>query len=127
MYCNRHMEKSNISNMVVKIKSKNQVLVDTYDNVSAYPECELSAFISNGDKYFAKGQYFYMDEEDRKVIKNFDKDFTPEQIDQLFASLNLSYPEDSTYSEQDYINRMAGLKYIVASEGRFGLTINDWE
>ena len=112
---------------IVTIKSNKEVVIDTFNNISAFPMCEIMTFTQYEDGFDACGRYFYMDGEIRKEIKGFNRTFLNEQADALFEALNIQYPQDATYSEKRNLEVQAGLMYLVSTEAFWGLTGSDWE
>lgn len=112
---------------IVTIKSKKEVVIDTFNNISTFPMCEIITFTQYEDGFDACGRYFYMDGEVRKEIKGFNRTFLNEQADALFEALNIQYPQDATYSEKRNLEVQAGLMYLVSTEGFWGLKGSDWE
>lgn len=112
---------------IVTIKSNKEVVIDTFNNLNAYPMCELLTFTQYETGFDACGRYFYMDGEEIKELKGFVRTFTNEQADALFEALNIQYPQDATYSEKRNLEVQAGLMYLVSTEGFWGLTGSDWE
>ena len=117
--------------MIAKLTSKKEVVIDTFDNTTAYPSCEIITFTKLEGKYSINGRYYVseiVDEvETKTTIRSFSLEYTNAQIDGLFNSLNITYPDGISFSERDTINVAAGLKAVVGSENRWGLSLNDWE
>lgn len=115
--------------MIALLKSTKSVLVDALDNIEAKPQCALITFTEVEGGFGANGKYFYEVEgqEESVMIRDFDKFFSNAEADALFNQLNIQYPEGATYSEMRTLEKEAALKYVVASENRFGLTIQDYE
>lgn len=120
-----------IKNMIVKVKSKKEVLVDTFDNITTFPECEIYTYTKTEEGYVINGRYFYTFEEDginkTSTIKDFVRILSNLEIDTLFSSLTINYPTSITLSQKDALHIKLGLMYLLGSEQRWGLTINDWE
>lgn len=128
--------------MIAKLKSKKEVVINSFKGIKATPQCELITW-THGDNsedgknevFSANGQYFYEKtitvnevESTQKIIINaFNRELKAVEVDQLFPLLNIKYPVDATYSQKKRIEVAAGLKYIVSSEGYWGLTGEDWE
>ena len=117
--------------MITKLTSKKEVLIDTFDKIYAKPICELITFTKVKDKYVSQGAYYYIvgegETEEKKLIRPFSKEASNTEIDALFNSLSLTYPEGATYSEIDDINMKAGLMATVVFEARWDLGEEDWE
>lgn len=127
--------------MIAKIKSNKSVVIDTFKNVTAAPQCEIITW-THGDNsedganevFAANGQYFYEkvttangeENIEKVVIHAFNRGLTAAEADQLFTILNITYPDGATYSEKKRIEVLAGLKCIVASEKYWGLEGSDW-
>lgn len=112
---------------IVTIKSNKEVVIDTFNNISAFPMCEIMTFTQYEDGFDACGRYFYMDDKAKIEIKTFNRTFLNEQADALFEALNIQYPQDATYSEKRNLEVQAGLTYLVSTEGFWGLKGSDWE
>lgn len=128
---------------IVTIKSKEEVIIDTFKNVKATPMCEILTFTQYEDGFDANGRYFYLTTKEvekevegetvteevtnRTEISSFNRTLTNAEADGLFNALALEFPEDATYSEKRKIEVTAGLMYLVNAEGYWGLTSNDWE
>lgn len=128
--------------MIAKIKSNKSVVIDTFNNVTATPQCEIITW-THGDNsedgvnevFAANGQYFYEkvttangeESIEKVIIHAFNRELKATESDQLFPMLNIQYPDGATYSEKKRIEVLAGLKYIVGSEKYWGLDGSDWE
>lgn len=114
--------------MIALLKSTKSVLVDALDNIQAKPQCALITFTEYEHGFGANGKYFYEVEGQEPVtIQTFNKELTHEEADGLFAQLNIQYPENATYSQMRALEKQAALRFVVASENRFGLTLEDYE
>jgi len=114
--------------MLVQLAAKQDLLIDTFNNITAKPRCKVTDFNYYLDGVTTRGYYYYLNSSQQEVIiKNFEMSFTKPQINGLYASLNLTPNNSLSYTQQRDAEVLAGLKYIIAQEGRWGLTINEWE
>lgn len=125
--------------MLALLKSKKDVVTDIFsptDKRTIY--CSISDFNQNSEGYRVNGSYYYLvdsgnkDTEDKiiyeqKLIKNFSRTFTEDDLDNLYELLSITYPKDSKFTKKSKINILAGLKYIVSIETVLGLVGTDWE
>lgn len=114
--------------MIVQLQAKQDILVDTFNSVIAKPRCKITEFNYSSLGFIIRGYYFYLNSAQQEVItRNFEMQFSKAQINGLYTSLNITPNLNLSYTEQRDVEILAGLKYIIAQEGRWGLTINDWE
>lgn len=120
--------------MIAQLKSKKEVLIDPFKKISGKPIVEVIDLNKTGDGYSFNVRYYYNQETEdgegglvsREVnIQSMSPYFSNAEIDGLHQALNLN--ATGTFSEQDTKEVIAGLRYIVANEKRWDLTINDWE
>lgn len=128
--------------MLVELKSIKSVSTDVFNpSIKNIIYCQLENFIQDGKGYRINGKYFYKSlipkqnpedlEEEQKYneisVRQFSREFSNDELDNLYNYLNITYPENSNYTERKIIELYNGLKYIVNSETIFGLVGTDWE
>ena len=113
--------------MKTHFKSNVQVTIDTFEDVSGYPEIRLLEFNERPEqgKFIAEGEYFYVDKEGiEKQIKRFVLNFTDAEVNHLASTFNVS-PNLSEVERRAAL-RAAGTLHVLQSELRWGLKASDW-
>jgi len=113
--------------MKTHFKSNVQVTIDTFENITGYPEIRLLEFNERPeqDMSIAEGEYFYTDNEGvEKQIKRFVLTFTDAEVNYLASTFNVS-PNLSEVERRAAL-RAAGTLHVLQSELRWGLKASDW-
>lgn len=125
--------------MIAQLKSKKEVLLDTFNNVSGKPQVEITHMVRENDEYRVNGSYFYevptLDAEGnpalgqdgkpilaRKPIANVSTVFSHIEVKELCKAIGVA--------DVDLLLSKAisgGLRHIVGKEGKWGLKNEDWE
>lgn len=121
--------------MITILTSTKEVMVDTFDKVLVKPKVAVNSYNKVAGSYIITGEYFYEEVEGsgeeavtKKVrIRDFTKVMTDLEVDTIYSSLGITYPENSTESERDVIKITAGLRAILAIEKRWDLENSDWK
>lgn len=123
--------------MIAQLKAKKAVVIDTFNNKEEMPIVKLVNFIEEEEGYRVNGCYFYKKKletpegEPEKfediIISQFGFVYTVAEANALYAALNIQYPQGASFDTCRKMEKMAGLKYVVATQKRWGLTITDWE
>jgi len=114
--------------MITQIQTKELISVDLF-NLSNKQTiyCKIDNFIQDGDGYTINGKYYWLDSNTETILKQFHRVFNNTQLDNLFNSLSVVYPDNSSYTEKRIYELKLGLKYIITIEPVFGLLGSDWE
>lgn len=117
--------------MIAKLNSDKAVLVDTFNNITAKPKVEIANLIIDSNGYIVNGHYFYEVIENegtpsevvvKKTIANISSHYTLAEITTLCTALNA--PNVTAI----VLGTLQGaLKHIVVSDGKWGLTANNWK
>lgn len=125
--------------MVTQLKSTKQVSTDIMKPAiknTIFCQIDLFQLDENGirvnGKYLFKTEIPKVNEEDEQtysetIVKQFSKEFTIEEVNQLFFALNVKHTDDTPFFTRRVTELEKGLQYIVNAESMFGLTGQDWE
>lgn len=119
----------------IKITTKNPVSgLGPFNDVTANVHHEIQTFTEvynsgeNDPQFIANGRYYYLEANGNIVVlKAWARPFSAAEANGLFEALNIQFPDGASFSQKRQIEKLAALKYQTASEGKYGLTINDWE
>jgi hypothetical protein len=125
--------------MITQLKSTKQVSTDIMNpDVKNTIFCQIDLFQLDENGIRVNGKYIYkteipkVNEEDEQtysetIVKQFSKEFTVEEVNQLFFALNVKHTDATPFFTRRTTELEKGLQYIINAESMFGLTGQDWE
>lgn len=124
--------------MITKLKSTKEVSINLVDpSIKKIIYCGIELFVQSGDEYRYNGTYYYLIPNENPnpgedvtftevPVRNFSHTLTLPEVNELYITLDIQYPVDSSYTEKRTIDITSGAMYVVSVVPVFGLTGDDW-